>query len=105
ISALEGLRRHLYFDAPRLRGADNLVLLLANQLMLLTSRLTALRHQRELLTERWEGDLPLDVQRLRAEELALLDQLAQLGRALPAERRHQFITLQQQFEALAYEAE
>jgi len=105
ISALEGLRRHLYFDAPRLRSANNLVLLLGNQLMLLTSRLTALRHQRELLTERWEGDLPLDIQQLRAEELALLDQLAQQGRSLPAEVRHQFVALQQQFEALAYKAE
>ena len=105
ISALEGLRRHLYFDAPRLRSANNLVLLLGNQLMLLTSRLTALRHQRELLTERWEGDLPLEIQQLRAEELALLDQLALQGRSLPAEARHQFVALQQQFEGLAYRAE
>ncbi|MBN6774330.1 FUSC family protein [Pseudomonas granadensis] len=105
ISALEGLRRHLYFDAPRLRSANNLVLLLGNQLMLLTSRLTALRHQRELLTERWEGDLPLEVQRLRSEELALLDELAEQGRSLSSERRHDFVTLQQQFEGLAYQAE
>ncbi|MCU0070426.1 FUSC family protein [Pseudomonas koreensis] len=105
ISALEGLRRHLYFDAPRLRSANNLVLLLGNQLMLLTSRLTALRHQRELLTARWEGDLPLDIQQLRAEELALLDQLARQGRSLPSEQRQRFVTLQQQFEALAYKAE
>ncbi|MFI8221859.1 FUSC family protein [Pseudomonas sp. NPDC085632] len=105
ISALEGLRRHLYFDAPRLRSANHLVLLLGNQLMLLTSRLTALRHQRELLTERWEGDLPLDIQRLRADELELLDQLAEQGRSLPEPTRHRFITLQQQFEALAYQAE
>lgn len=105
ISALEGLRRHLYFDAPRLRSANNLVLLLGNQLMLLTSRLTALRHQRELLTERWEGDLPLEIQQLRAEELALLDQLALQGRSLPTEARHQFVALQQQFEGLAYRAE
>ncbi|MFJ4193316.1 FUSC family protein [Pseudomonas sp. NPDC089534] len=105
IGALEGLRRHLYFDAPRLRSADGLVLLLGNQLMLLTSRLTALRHQRELLTARWEGDLPLDIQRLRAEELAFLDRLAQEGRALPAEARHHFVILQQQFDELAYKAE
>ncbi|WP_256575546.1 MULTISPECIES: FUSC family protein [unclassified Pseudomonas] len=105
ISALEGLRRHLYFDAPRLRSADGLVLLLGNQLMLLTSRLTALRHQRELLTARWEGELPPDIQRLRAEELAFLDQLAQQGRALPAQARHHFVTLQQQFDELAYKAE
>lgn len=104
ISALEGLRRHLYFDAPRLRSADGLVLLLGNQLMLLTSRLTALRHQRELLTARWEGELPPDIQRLRAEELAFLDQLAQQGRALPAQARHRFVSLQQQFDELAYKA-
>lgn len=105
ISALEGLRRHLYFDAPRLRSANNLVLMLGNQLMLLTSRLTALRHQRQLLTERWDGDLPLEVQRLRADKLAFLDQLAQHGRSLPEDMRHQLIVLQQQFEALAYKAE
>lgn len=105
ISALEGLRRHLYFDAPRLRSANNLVLMLGNQLMLLTSRLTALRHQRQLLTERWDGDLPLEVQRLRADELAFLDQLAQHGRSLPEDMRHQLVVLQQQFEALAYRAE
>ncbi|RIJ13235.1 FUSC family protein [Pseudomonas sp. 91RF] len=105
ISALEGLRRHLYFDAPRLRSANNLVLMLGNQLMLLTSRLTALRHQRQLLTERWDGDLPLEVQRLRADELAFLDQLAQYGRSLPEGMRHQLVVLQQQFEALAYRAE
>ncbi|QJP95648.1 FUSC family protein [Pseudomonas fluorescens] len=105
ISALEGLRRHLYFDAPRLRSANNLVLLLGNQLMLLTSRLTALRHQRQLLTERWEGDLPLEVQRLRADELAFLDELARYGRSLPEEPRHRLVILQQQFEELAYRAE
>ncbi|WP_323160379.1 FUSC family protein [Pseudomonas fluorescens] len=105
ISALEGLRRHLYFDAPRLRSANNLVLLLGNQLMLLTSRLTALRHQRQLLTERWEGDLPLEVQRLRADELAFLDELARYGRSLPEETRHRLVILQQQFEELAYRAE
>lgn len=105
ISALEGLRRHLYFDAPRLRSANNLVLLLGNQLMLLTSRLTALRHQRQLLTERWEGDLPLEVQRLRADELAFLDELARYGRSLPEKTRHRLVILQQQFEELAYRAE
>ncbi|MBK5512020.1 FUSC family protein [Pseudomonas sp. TH15] len=105
ISALEGLRRHLYFDAPRLRSANGLVQLLGNQLMLLTSRLTALRHQRQLLTERWEGDLPLEVQQLRAEELAFLDQLAEQGRSLSADTRHGFVTLQHEFEALAYKAE
>ena len=47
ISALEGVRRHLYFDAPRLRSANDLVQLLGNQLVLLTARLTALRHQRD----------------------------------------------------------
>ena len=105
ISALEGVRRHLYFDAPRLRSANGLVQLLGNQLVLLTARLTALRHQRLLLTERWEGELPEEIQRLRAEELAFLDELAQQGRSLSAEKRHHFTTLQQRFDELAYRAE
>jgi len=105
ISALEGLRRHLYFDAPRLRSANSLVQLLGNQLVLLTSRLMALRHQRELLTERWKGDLPLEIQRLRAEELAFLDELAQKGRSLSADARQHFSALQQRFDDQAYKAE
>jgi len=105
ISALEGLRRHLYFDAPRLRSANQLVQLLGNQLVLLTSRLTILRHQRELLQARWVGDLPADIQRLRAEELAFLDELAQQGRSLPEEWRQRFARLQHQFEDQAYLAE
>jgi uncharacterized membrane protein YccC len=105
ISALEGVRRHLYFDAPRLRSANGLVQLLGNQLVLLTARLTALRHQRMLLTERWEGELPEEIQQLRGEELAFLDELAQQGRSLPAEKRQYFTSLQQRFDALAYRAE
>ncbi|WP_223451558.1 MULTISPECIES: FUSC family protein [unclassified Pseudomonas] len=105
ISALEGVRRHLYFDAPRLRSANGLVQLLGNQLVLLTSRLTALRHQRELLTERWQGALPEEIQRLRAEELAFLDQLALQGRSLSSEARHHFAALQQRFDDQAYKAE
>ena len=105
ISALEGLRRHLYFDAPRLRSADSLVQLLGNQLVLLTSRLMALRHQRELLTERWKGDLPPEIQRLRAEELAFFDELAQKGRSLSADARQHFSALQQRFDDQAYKAE
>ena len=105
ISALEGVRRHLYFDAPRLRSANALVQLLGNQLVLLTARLTALRHQRLLLTERWEGELPEEIQRLRAEELAFLDQLALHGRSLPGDKRHHFASLQQRFDELAYKAE
>ncbi|MDT9673136.1 FUSC family protein [Pseudomonas sp. JV414] len=102
ISALEGVRRHLYYDAPRLRSANSLVQLLGNQLVLLTSRLTALRHQRLLLTERWEGALPEEIQRLRAEELAFLDELALQGRSLSTEERHHFAALQQRFEDQAY---
>jgi uncharacterized membrane protein YccC len=105
ISALEGVRRHLYFDAPRLRSANGLVQLLGNQLVLLTARLTALRHQRQLLTERWEGELPEEIQRLREEELAFLDELAQQGRSLSSEKRHPFTTLRQRFDELAYRAE
>lgn len=79
ISALEGLRRHLYFDAPRLRSANGLVQLLGNQLVLLTSRLTVLRHQRKLIGERWEGEFPEHIQRLREDELVFLDELARQG--------------------------
>ncbi|MCU1751245.1 FUSC family protein [Pseudomonas sp. 6D_7.1_Bac1] len=105
ISALEGLRRHLYFDAPRLRGANGLVQLLGNQLVLLSSRLTVLRHQRLLLSERWKGELPEDIQRLRTEELAFLDELAIHGRALSAESRQHFAALQQRFDRQAQKAE
>ncbi|RON09781.1 hypothetical protein BK659_07620 [Pseudomonas brassicacearum] len=105
ISALEGLRRHLYFDAPRLREANGLVQLLGNQLVLLSSRLTVLRHQRLLLSERWKGELPEDIQRLRAEELAFLDELAVHGRALSTESRQHFSALQQRFDRQAQKAE
>ncbi|WP_392888595.1 FUSC family protein [Pseudomonas migulae] len=105
ISALEGVRRHLYYDAPRLRSADELVQLLGNQLVLLTARLTALRHQRELLLERLEGEIPQEIQRLLAEEVLFLDELAQLGRAMPVEQRRQFGLLQKRFDDLAYLSE
>ncbi|VVO02866.1 FUSC family protein [Pseudomonas fluorescens] len=105
ISALEGLRRHLYFDAPRLRSADGLVQLLGNQLVLLTSRLTLLRHQRLLIGERWKGAFPEQTQRLREDELVFLDELAQQGRSLSAESRRQFAALEQRFDQLAQQAE
>nr|WP_314533142.1 FUSC family protein [uncultured Pseudomonas sp.] len=105
ISALEGVRRHLYFDAPRLRSANGLVQLLGNQLVLLTSRLTALRHQRQLLTERWEGDLPEEILQIRAQELQFLDELALKGRSLSDQSRQHFSLLQQRFDELAYRAE
>ena len=105
ISALEGLRRHLYFDAPRLRSAHQLVQLLGNQLVLLTSRLTILRHQRELIREHWVGELPAHVQELREQELAFLDELAQNGRGLSEEWRQRFVALQNRFDKQAYLAE
>ncbi|VVN89634.1 p-hydroxybenzoic acid efflux pump subunit AaeB [Pseudomonas fluorescens] len=105
ISGLEGVRRHMYYDAPRLRSANGLVQLLGNQLVLLTARLTALRHQRLLLTERWEGELPKEIQQLRAEELAFLDELAREGCSLSSDKRHHFTSLQQRFDELAYRAE
>ncbi|UVL43210.1 FUSC family protein [Pseudomonas sp. B21-040] len=105
ISALEGLRRHLYFDAPRLRSANSLVQLLGNQLVLLTSRLTVLRHQRTLIGERWEGEFPEHIQRLREDELLFLDELARQGRSLSSDARHQFKILQQRFDHLAEQAE
>lgn len=105
INVLEGLRRHLYFDAPRLRKANGMVQLLRNQLVLLTSRLTVLRHQRVLISERWQGDLPEAIQQLRADEVALLEQLAKHGRALPEAERQGFRELRQRFEHLAEKAE
>jgi uncharacterized membrane protein YccC len=105
INVLEGLRRHLYFDAPRLREADSMVQLLRNQLVLLTSRLTVLRHQRSLIKERWIGELPADIERLRADEVAFLDELAEHGRALPETSRAAFAQLQQRFDELAKRAE
>lgn len=86
---------HVYFDAPRLRSANGLVQLLGNQRMLLTSRLTVLRRQRTLIDERWEGAFPEDIQQLRADELAFLDELAVAGRALSSEARERFSALQQ----------
>ncbi|WXL26566.1 FUSC family protein [Ectopseudomonas mendocina] len=105
ISALEGLRRHLYFDAPRLRKANAMVQLLRNQLVLLTSRLTVLRHQRILIKDRWVGDLPEEIQRLRADEVAFLEELALHGRSLPHASREKFKELQQRFDELAQRAE
>jgi uncharacterized membrane protein YccC len=81
------------------------VQLLGNQLVLLTSRLMALRHQRELLLERWKGALPVDSQRLLAEELVFLDEVARQGRSLSTEARHHFTALQQRFDELAYRSE
>ncbi|UVM19515.1 FUSC family protein [Pseudomonas wadenswilerensis] len=105
ISALEGLRRHLYFDAPHLRGANGLVQLLGNQLVLLSSRLTVLRNQKLMIAERWQGDYPQFIRRLLADELAFLDLLAQQGRALPAEAREHFSALQRRFDQAALQAE
>ncbi|KRW61666.1 FUSC family protein [Pseudomonas sp. TTU2014-080ASC] len=105
INALEGLRRHLYFDAPRLRKANGMVQLLRNELVLLTSRLTVLRHQRVLIKDRWVGDLPLEIQQLRADEIEFLEELAQHGRALPQASRDKFKHLQQRFDDLARRAE
>jgi uncharacterized membrane protein YccC len=88
-----------------LRSADDLVQLLGNQLLLLTARLTALRHQRELLLERWQGKIPEEIQSLLTEELVFLEELARQGRALSSEQRHQFAALQKRFDALAYRVE
>ena len=105
ISALEMLRRHLYFDAPRLRGADELVQLLANQLVLMTSRLAILRRQRKLIQARLTGPIPESVQRLREDELACLEELAEYGRALPTPVRKRITRLRQRFDAAARQAE
>lgn len=105
VSALEGLRRHLYFDAPHLRNADGLVQLLANQLVLLVSRLLVLRQQRELIKQHWQGPLPADIQLLRNDELDSLDALANEGVALSAQRRQAIHHLNQRFEQAADRAE
>lgn len=105
ISALEGLRRHLYFDAPHLRGANGLVQLLGNQLVLLSSRLTVLRNQKRMIAERWQGAYPDFIQQLLDDELAFLDQLAEQGRAMPASARQHFSALQRRFDQAALQAE
>ncbi|MFK0346859.1 FUSC family protein [Pseudomonas asiatica] len=101
ISALEGLRRHLYFDAPHLRNADGLVQLLANQLVLLVSRLLVLRQQRELIKQHWQGPLPEEIQLLRQDELDNLEALARDGVKLSAQRREAIHHLYQRFDAAA----
>lgn len=105
ISALEGLRRHLYFDAPRLRNVDGLVQLLSNQLVLMTSRLAILHRQRALIQQRLSGPLPPAVQRLRDEELECLGELAQHGNALPAATRQRITRLRWGFDSAASEVE
>ncbi|MEG1040300.1 MAG: FUSC family protein [Pseudomonas sp.] len=105
ISALEGLRRHLYFDAPHLRSANGLVQLLGNQLVLLSSRLTVLRNQKRMIAERWQGAYPDFINQLLSDELAFLEQLALQGRAMPASAREHFSALQRRFDQAALQAE
>ncbi|WP_166365147.1 FUSC family protein [Pseudomonas akapageensis] len=100
-NALEGLRRHLYFDAPRLRETNDLVQLLGNQLVLMGSRLMILHRQRRLLAERWQGALPVSIASLREDELVLLDELSRTGRSISAPRRQQLRLLSRRFEAAA----
>ncbi|PBD22115.1 hypothetical protein CLM86_39620, partial [Pseudomonas aeruginosa] len=64
ITALDGLRRHLYFDAPNLRRADGLVQLLGNLLVLMASRLLLLRQHRLLVRAHWVGPLTADIEAL-----------------------------------------
>ncbi|MEL7937042.1 FUSC family protein [Pseudomonas delhiensis] len=105
IGALEGLRRHLYFDAPRLRSVDGLVQLLGNQLVLMTSRLAILHRQRTLVLQRLDDPLPPAVQRLREDELACLEELARHGNALPAASRKRITRLRRRFDNAASEVE
>ncbi|MBB4867510.1 putative membrane protein YccC [Pseudomonas nitritireducens] len=104
IAALEMLRRHLYFDAPHLHGANALVQQLANQLMLMTSRLALLRRQRKLLEAHRSGSLPESVRPLRQDELACLEALAEFGCALPGSVRRRITRLRQRFDAAARQA-
>lgn len=105
ISALEGLRRHLYFDAPHLRSGDGLVQLFANQLVLLVSRLLVLRQQRELVKAHWQGPLPADIERLRDAELQSLEALARDGMALSTDERETLRALHRRFDEAADRAE
>jgi len=94
-----------YFDAPHLRGANGLVQLLGNQLVLLSSRLTVLRNQKMMIAERWQGAYPDFINQLLDDELAFLDLLAQQGRAMPAIARQHFSALQRRFDQAALQAE
>ncbi|MFV0278684.1 MAG: FUSC family protein, partial [Parahaliea sp.] len=105
ISALEGLRRHLFFDAPHLRNVNGLVLLLNNQVVLLTSRLMILRQQRAMIERHWRGPFPDFIQLLRRRELDSLDQLAEAGVRLPAEARLALNQVGQGFDEAADRAE
>ncbi|UVJ46081.1 FUSC family protein [Pseudomonas sp. LS1212] len=100
-NALEGLRRHLYFDAPRLREANDLVQLFGNQLVLMGSRLMIMHRQRRLIAERWQGALPLSIARLREDELQVLDELSRSGRSITPGQRRQLQSLSRRFEAAA----
>ncbi|MDI7059453.1 FUSC family protein, partial [Pseudomonas aeruginosa] len=79
ITALDGLRRRLYCDAPNLRRADGLVQLLGNLLVLMASRLLLLRQHRLLVRAHWVGPLPADIQALLDRALRVLDALAGQG--------------------------
>lgn len=105
ITALDGLRRHLYFDAPGLRRADGLVQLLGNLLVLLASRLLLLRQHRLLVRAHWVGPLPADIQALLERALKVLDALAEQGRTVPAEVLEEFQAVRQAFDAAAARAE
>lgn len=105
ITALDGLRRHLYFDAPNLRRADGLVQLLGNLLVLLASRLLLLRQHRLLVRAHWVGPLPADIQALLDRALRVLDALAEQGRAVPSEVLEEFQAVRQAFDAAATRAE
>lgn len=105
ITALDGLRRHLYFDAPNLRRADGLVQLLGNLLVLMASRLLLLRQHRLLVRAHWVGPLPADIQALLDRALRVLDALAEQGRAVPSEVLEEFQAVRQAFDAAATRAE
>ena len=105
ISAIDGLRRHLYFDAPRLRDSDAMIRLLGNKLVLMASRLMIIRQQRTLVIEHWQGELPAHILNIRARELAILDALAEHGQDYAAEARAAFQLLSPEFEHMAYQLE
>lgn len=105
VSALEAIRQYLSFDSPRLRNNHGLLTVLGNQLLLLTSNLTVLHHHHELLRARADEPSPLALQHLRADALALLEQLALQGHALPSGPRRRFADVQRRFDDLVGQAE
>ncbi len=105
ITALDGLRRHLYFDAPNLRRADGLVQLLGNLLVLMASRLLLLRQHRLLVRAHWSGRCRRISRRCWIVHCGCWTRWAEQGRAVPSEVLEEFQAVRQAFDAAATRAE